>query len=226
MYYLAVWFQVVKNLSPILSAVHTLPLILSQLCGNIVAGILTSRFGYYVPFIWASAILMPLGAGLITTTTVNISLAKSFGYQILLGFGFGFGFQQGAVTCQTVLPAADTPIGTSVTFSAQLLGGAIFLSAAQNLFASHLGAAISAMHIPGVTGGILAQAGATDIRQIVPAEYVDAVLVAYNNSIVKVYQLALIMSCLAILGAVGVEWRSVLAKPTEETTTAESEESA
>ena len=72
----------------------------------------------------------------------------------------------------------------------------------------------------------MAQAGATDIRQIVPAEYVDAVLVAYNNSIVKVYQLALIMSCLAILGAVGVEWRSVLAKPTEEATTAESEESA
>lgn len=169
---------------------------------------------------------MPVGAGLITTTTVNISMAKSFGYQILLGFGFGFGFQQGTVTCQTVLPAADIPIGTSVTFSAQLLGGAIFLSAAQNIFASHLSTAISALHIPGVSGSILAKAGATDIRHIVPAEYVDAVLIAYNNSIVKVYQLVLIMSCLAILGAVGVEWRSILAKPAEEHGTAESERAA
>lgn len=187
-------------------------MIFSQLCGTITAGVLTTRLGYYVPFIWASAILMPIGAGLFMTTTVDISEARSFGYQILLGFAFGFGFQQGSVTCQTVLPTADTSIGTAVTFSVQLLGGAIFLSASQNVFATHLSSAVSAMGIPGVNGDIVAQAGATEIRQIVPVEYLDRVLVAYNNSITKVYQVALVMSCLAVLGAVGVEWRSVIAK--------------
>lgn len=42
-YYLPVWFQAINGLSPVISAVHTLPMIISQLLGTFLSSGMTTR---------------------------------------------------------------------------------------------------------------------------------------------------------------------------------------
>lgn len=56
----------------------------------------------------------------------------------LYGLGAGIGFQQGAVVPQTVLSLADTAVGTGLVLFMHMFGGAVFVAAAQNVFARHL----------------------------------------------------------------------------------------
>ena len=184
-------------------------MILGNVLGVISAGALTTRFGYYMPFIFLSLIFMSIGAGLLTTLQVDSSSAHWIGYQILFGLGSGWGFQQTAVAAQTVLALVDIPIGTAIMVFVQLLGGAMFVTIAQNVFTNNLVSGILAIHIPNVNAKVIVQSGATRLRTEIPSVDLPGVLVAYNAALVKTFQVALCMACLTLLGAAGMEWRSV-----------------
>ena len=184
-------------------------MIMGNVFGVISAGALTTRFGHYMPFIFASAILMSIGAGLLTTLRVDSSTGHWIGYQLLFGIGSGAGFQQPAVAAQTVLALEDIPIGTAIMVFIQLLGGAMFVSVAQNIFTNQLVSGILAIHIPNVNPKVIVQSGATRLRDQIPAADLPEVLVAYNEALVKCFRVALCMACLSLLGTIGMEWRSV-----------------
>lgn len=192
-----------------MSAVKSLPTILGQLVATIGAGILTKKLGYYMPFVWASAILMPIGTGLFTTFTYDMPTAKWAAYLIILGLGLGFGFQQPQVACQAALPTEDIPMGSALVFSCQFLGGTIFLAVAQHRFSSELRRQAGNLQIPGLTGDNIVNLGATEIRKLIPADMLDAFLIDYNDAIVGAFKVALIVSCVSVIGAVGMEWLSV-----------------
>ena len=213
-YYLPIWFQAIKDVDPLRSGIDTLPMVLSNVVGVIVAGALTTRFGYYMPFIFFSLIFMSIGAGLLTTLQIQSSTAKWIGYQIIFGLGTGAGFQQTAVAAQTTLPPDDIAIGTSIMVFIQLLGGAMFVSIAQSVFTNKLVNGIIALHIPHLNARQIVQSGATHLRQVVPAGHLREVLLAYNVALVKAFQIGLVLACLSILGALGMEWKSVKNKKT------------
>ena len=66
--------------------------------------------------------------------------------------------------------------------------------------------------IPGVSADLIANVGSTDIIDIVGTQYRAATLEAYNDSLRVVFQVALIMACLTIPGALAMEWRTVKKK--------------
>ena len=177
--------------------------------GVILSGGLVSKFGYTNPFFIASSIIMSIAAGLCTLFTVDTSQAAWVGYQFLWGIGIGIGFQQGTVTASTVLAQADIAVGTAMVLFVNLFGGAVFVAVAQNLFASHLVEKLLALNIPGVDPQAILHAGATNLRNVVGPEHLAQVLVEYNDAIVQTFRLGMIMSCISIVGALGVEWRSV-----------------
>ena len=188
-------------------------MIIAQLLATFVTGALTSRIGNYMPFIWIAAILLPIGAGLFTTYSVDMPTGKWIGYQIIYGLGVGAGFQQCIVAVQSALPLEDIPMGVAVNLSSQQLGGTILLSAAQNVFTNHLRSNFTALAIPGFDPELAISAGATQLRNVVPTEYLHEVLVAYDEAVDKVFQVSLIMACLMTLGASGMEWRSTKNTP-------------
>jgi hypothetical protein len=67
------WFQAIKGVSAVKSAVMNLPLILSMTVVIILSGVLVSVLGYYVPFMLACSVFMAIGAGLLTTFKPNTS---------------------------------------------------------------------------------------------------------------------------------------------------------
>lgn len=63
-YWIPTWFQAIKGTSAVDSGINTIPLVLSLVVASILAGQAVGRIGYYTPFAMASAIIMPVGAGL------------------------------------------------------------------------------------------------------------------------------------------------------------------
>jgi hypothetical protein len=106
-----------------------------------------------------------------------------------------------------VLPRNEVSIGVSLMFFAQTLFGAIFVSIGNVILDTQLAKRLAG--IPGVTSRLIQSAGATGLLKLIPAEYHTAALEAYNDSLRVCFQVGLIMACLSILGALGMEWRSV-----------------
>ncbi|KAI6799798.1 MFS general substrate transporter [Hortaea werneckii] len=210
-YWIPTWFQAIQGTSAVESGINTIPLVLSLVVASVLAGQAVGRIGYYTPFAMASAIIMPIGAGLISTWTVGTGSPKWLGFQFLFGFGVGLGMQQATIAAQTVLRKQDVPTGVALLFFAQQLGGAIFVSVGQNVLDSKLVSGIL-RRVPDLSPERILNTGATELRQIVPAHDLDGVLVAYNSALRQVFVVATAMACLAALGAFSLEWRSVKAK--------------
>ena len=213
-YYLPIWFQAIKGVSATKSGIMNLPLILAQVIMSVVAGILTTKIGYYTPFMYGSSIFMAIGAGLMTTFKVDTGHAMWIGYQVIFGMGSGMGFQQPLLAAQTVLHIDDVPIGTSSVMFIQLLGGALFVSVAQNIFTNSLLSNL-AIQLPEFDPSAILQSGATSLKNVIDANSINGVLLAYNEALTQTFLISVILACLSIIGAVLMEWKSVKGKKIE-----------
>jgi hypothetical protein len=200
------------------SGIRLLPMTLSMVVASMSTGILTSKIGYYTPFLIVGTCILSIGAGLLTTLQVDSGSGKWIGYQIIYGFGMGLSFQAPNLAAQTVLPTRDVPIGTSLMFFSQLLGGSIFISVGENVLNTQLVQRLS--NLPNFNVDLVIDNGATSLTSSVPANLLSSVLIDYNESLRKCFQIGLIMACLTILGSVAMEWRSVKQKKPQKATDA------
>ncbi|KAL6712840.1 hypothetical protein ACLMJK_009552 [Lecanora helva] len=215
-YYLPLWLQAVKSLSVIASAVRLLPVIIAAIVCTIVSGILAPIIGYYVPFMVLATIFLSLGMGLLTTLHFNSPMRYVLGYQVPGGLGLGLALQQTVLAAQTILPIADVPIGVSLIVLAQTLGGTVSLSAADTIFTTSLSSSI-AKSVPQVDQSSVLNSGATSLQKSVPAQYLDAVLLHYNEAVVKTWYLAVALACTSIIGVAGMEWKRIQSTANEKT---------
>jgi len=206
-YYLSIYFQAIRGVDALHSGLDILPFLLSVTFASIFAGVTVSRVGYYVQYMILGAIFMALGAGLIMTFTVDTNKGKWIGYQILFGVGFGLGNQQASIAAQTVLKKEDIAIGSALMMFAAQISGAIFVPIGQSVFDNNLLKGLNA--IPGVDGNLVLNTGATEIRSVVPAGSLRAVLDTYDHALTRVFLVACVMAAIAVLPAMGMEWKSV-----------------
>ncbi|MCJ1283794.1 hypothetical protein MMC26_003125 [Xylographa opegraphella] len=208
--YLPIWFQAIQGVSAVESGIRLLPLILALVIASLLAGGLVSRIGYYAPFLIAGTVILSVGTGLLTTWTVTTSEPKWLGFQIIVGFGIGLSQQQAGLAAQTVLSKKDVATGVSLKFFGQQLGGAIFLSVAQNVLETKLIADLSGL--PDFDPYQIVNMGATEIRASVPSPLLPVVLHAYNSAITNLFIVAVALAAISIFGALLVEWKSVKGK--------------
>lgn len=207
-YYIPIWFQAIKGASAVKSGIMCLPMILAVVIFSLIAGGGVTVCGYFVPFAYASSILTTIGAGLITTFDVDTSHPKWIGYQFLFGAGVGLGIQLGVIASQSVLKLEDIAIGTAIITLCQTLGGAIFISVAQSIFGNLLSDKVAKV-IPGAKAGLIQQVGATNLKDVIDPQYYLDVLKAYNDALSQTWYIAVALAALSIVGAAGMEWRSV-----------------
>ncbi|KAL8781664.1 MAG: hypothetical protein Q9213_005906 [Squamulea squamosa] len=206
-YFLPIYFQAISGSSAIRSGIQMLPLVISLVVGNILAGSLVTAIGYYTPFLILSSCLMSIGAGLCSTFGVHTGAPYWIGYQIIVGWGIGCGMQQSSTAAQRVLDKDNAPIGVSLMFFGQSLGGVISLSAAQNVLSNNLIANLSAF--PNIDPRTIVETGATALRSIFSPSDLPEVLLAYSKAIKQVFYIALGISSASIFAGLSMEWRSV-----------------
>ncbi|RBR21616.1 uncharacterized protein FIESC28_04884 [Fusarium coffeatum] len=226
-YYLPLWFQATKGVSPVDSGVYTIPLVLSLVVASIISAAFTQRIGYYVPSMIICPCIMSIGQGLLTTFKPDTGSSQWIAYQFLVGFGLGLGMQSGGLAIQATLPKEEVPTGLSITFFAQQLGGAIFVSVGQTILSGRLVERLSG--VPGLASKNLVETGATELKKIVPSEYVPKVAEAYNYAITRIFYVGVALALGQLVCALCVEWRNIKPKKAEsspETGNAQQEQKA
>lgn len=210
-YYIPIWFQAIKGVSAVKSGIMNIPMVLGVVVFSMLSGILVTVLGYYAPFTLLASIFMAVGGGLLTTFKPSTGHPAWIGYQVLFGAGVGFGMQQPILAAQTVLRKQDVPIGTAIMMFSNTIGGAIFVSVAQNVFTNALLDNIIEL-VPGLRPGVVLATGATALKNVIPAKDLAGVQLAYNNAIVQAFYAGVSMGALSFLGAVFIEWKSVKGK--------------
>ena len=210
-FYLPIWFQAIKGASATKSGIMNLPAILGLVIISMLTGGLVTYIGYYTPFMLLSSVLLTVGAGLLSTFKVDSGSAEWIGYQFLFGAGVGFGMQQPLVAVQTALPNADIPIGTATIMFFQTLGGALFISVAQNVFTNKLISNLAAI-VPDLNPGIVLSTGATELKNAIDPKYISGVLSAYNETLTETFYVSVACGALSLIGAAFIEWKSMKGK--------------
>ncbi|KAJ5964051.1 MFS general substrate transporter [Penicillium vulpinum] len=206
-YFLPIWFQSIKGNTAVESGIRLLPMMLSMVVGSIGGGITNSKIGYYTPLAIIGSCIMSVGAGLLTTFQMDTSEGKWIGYQIVYGVGLGLCFQVPNLAAQTILPKPDVPFGLALMLFGQLIGAAIFVSAGENILANQLVKRLSGL--PGFKPKLITSGGATELLNTMPADLHDTILYSYNEALRNVFQVGLSISCLTLLGAATLEWKSI-----------------
>ncbi|KAM0342627.1 hypothetical protein ACHAPU_009356 [Fusarium lateritium] len=214
MYFLPIWFQAVQGQSPIMSGVRNLPMLLGIVLFAMAAGAAVTVWGYYTPFMIAGSVLMAIGFGLITTFEVETSTAKWVGYQLIAGIGVGIGLQQSLIAVQVVCEMVDVPTATALIVFSQTLGGALCVTAGNTVFTNTLINKIHE-HVPEIDPYLVIATGATNIRNVIRAEWLDGVILAYNDALTTSFYVGAGTASATIVGALLMEWRSVKGREIE-----------
>ncbi|OJJ44953.1 hypothetical protein ASPZODRAFT_153281 [Penicilliopsis zonata CBS 506.65] len=211
-YYLPIFFQSVRGSSAMKSGIQLLPLMLATVTSSVIVGGLVTMAGYYTPFLIVSTAIVCIGAGLLTTYSVDISTSKWIGYQILTGAGVGAGFQIPMTAVQTVLPAKDIPLGSAAVMFFQTLGGALFIAVGQSVFQNGLISGLQ-QYAPTVNSATIINAGATEIRHVLDTigqtDQLHNVIQAYMKGLANTYRVSLALIIVAFVASCFLEWKSV-----------------
>lgn len=160
-----------------------------------------------------ATVLGAVAAGLLTTLPVTANLASLICYLALLGFGIGIGIQAPQFAAQTVLDPKEVSIGMSIVVFGQGIGPAIMITAAQTIFQSRLKSNLQQV-APGVNATSVENLGLTGLRQQIGGDALQKALLGYDEAVTQTLYLPVALTCLMLLGAVGMEWRSVKKKQT------------
>lgn len=112
------------------------------------------------------------------------------------------------IAIQNAVKGDDISTTMAMMTCAQTFGGAIFLAVAEVIFTQALRVKIPE-YAPSVNTEAVIEAGATGFRQVVPAQDLPVVLVAYAKSVDQVFYLNTALSCAQFVFSLGVGWRSV-----------------
>ncbi|KAL2427158.1 Efflux pump dotC [Exophiala dermatitidis] len=112
-YYLPLYFQSVKESSPLRSGVLLIPLIVATAVTGVVNGLIIHRTGQYRPSMWIGTVLLTLGTGLYILLGPETSIGTIIGFEIIEGVGAGLLFEPPLIAIQQDVEQDDVGTATS-----------------------------------------------------------------------------------------------------------------
>ncbi|MFH8367506.1 DHA2 family efflux MFS transporter permease subunit [Streptomyces sp. NPDC018031] len=190
MTYLPTFLQVVQGVSPTMSGVHMLPMVLGMLLASTGSGQIVSRTGRYRFFPIAGTGVTALGLLLLHQLDVSSSDAGISASFFVFGFGLGLVMQVLVLIVQNAVAYRDLGVATSGATFFRSIGASFGVSIFGTVFAHQLGPRIEDALAgrplpPGVDPGELSG----DPRAVsrLPADERAGVLDAYADSITDVF---------------------------------------
>ncbi|ARF72313.1 DHA2 family efflux MFS transporter permease subunit [Streptomyces sp. NPDC012600] len=190
MTYLPTFLQVVHDITPTMSGVHMLPMVLGMLLTSTGSGQLVSRTGRWKVFPLAGTALTAAGLLLLhrlTPASSTWEMSLSF---FVFGAGLGLVMQVLVLVVQNAVSYRDLGVATSgATFFRSIgasFGVAIFGTVFTNRLTGQLDSALAGRSLP---PGVDADRLAADPRaiQMLPADLRPSILEAYSTSITDVF---------------------------------------
>ena len=124
-YYLPYYFQIVRQLDSIHSAILLLPLVIPQAVGSIIAGQIITYTGHYIYVIFIGYVLWTIGCGLLLLFNETVSYGVVVVCLLIMGSGVGFTFQPTIVAAQAQSRKAERAVVISTRNVLRSFGGAM-----------------------------------------------------------------------------------------------------
>jgi hypothetical protein len=205
------YFQAGKGTTAEGSGIRCVAYLVSNTVASIVVGGGITFLGYYTPFMYIGSVIFTVGCGMLYTLKLDSSASQWVGYQLLAGIGSGACIQIPFISVQVVLNEKDMPTGNAIAIFFNSLGGAVSISAAQNIFSNTLAKQLP-IDAPGINPQAVISAGATHLREFVPPDLLRGVLTAYVKAVTTAFILPIATGGIAFLFSLGMEWKSVKGK--------------
>jgi EmrB/QacA subfamily drug resistance transporter len=138
MIYFPQYLQVVRDKSPTVSGLLTLPLVFSMLLVSIVSGKAITRWGRWKLYPLVGLLLVALGSLLLSTVTSTTALSAICGFTVIFGTGLGLTMQVLILAVQNTVERRDLGIATSTSMFFRSMGGAIGVALFGAIIASRL----------------------------------------------------------------------------------------
>ncbi|MBL1104704.1 MFS transporter [Streptomyces sp. 5-8] len=202
MTYLPTFLQVVHGISPTLSGVHMLPMVVGLLLSSTVSGQIVSRTGRWKVFPVAGTAVTTLGLLLLHRLDEHSPTAEMSVYFFVFGLGLGLVMQVLVLIVQNAVSYEDLGVATSGATFFRSIGASFGVAIFGTVFASRLGVeltdALRGVRLPpGVTAGAL-QADPRGIAAL-PPTLRPAALHAYATAITDVFLYAAPVALLGFL---------------------------
>ena len=209
-YYLPFYFQSVLGTTAQQSGIRNLPYLMALLLAPMISGSMITVVGYYVPFMWAGAMLMTIGSGLLFTLSTNTSSAQWIGYQFLAAFGAGICRQIAFSAVPLVLAKDDLATASALVAFCNSLGPTLAIGIGQSIFTNKLTGKIA--QLPGIDVAAVVNGGAYGLSAIVSGSQLPAVRQAFNFALTRAFALSIASAGAALCCSLAMEWISVKAK--------------
>ncbi|KAF9106238.1 hypothetical protein BGX27_009263 [Mortierella sp. AM989] len=134
MFFLPLYFQIVRQESATTAGLEMLPLIVGLLLSTISSGVLVTKWGQYRPFIWAGLILATIGSGLLTLLKEDSSRGAQIGYLFVTGVGIGFCLQTVTIAIQSSVATKDIAVATANATFFRTVGSALGVAVIGTVF--------------------------------------------------------------------------------------------
>ncbi|ETS85794.1 hypothetical protein PFICI_03819 [Pestalotiopsis fici W106-1] len=121
-YFLPIYFQAVKNVSPTMSGVYFLTFALALFPFSGISAAILAKTGQYKALTLAGFALSAIGIGLFSTLDARSSHGEWIGFQIIAAAGTGFVFVVSLPSALAALPEKDVATATSAFAFIRALG--------------------------------------------------------------------------------------------------------
>ncbi|HEY6428905.1 MAG TPA: MFS transporter [Acidimicrobiales bacterium] len=121
--FLPLFMQNVKGVSPTVSGLRILPLMVGMLGASVVSGRLVTRWGRYKIFPILGTALMTLGAFLLSLISASLNSWVLAFYMFIFGVGMGLTMQVLVVAVQNAVKYEDLGVATSSATFFRMIGG-------------------------------------------------------------------------------------------------------
>src|SRR6516162_1319414 len=198
--YLPAFFQVVRGISPTLSGVYLLPLMLGLLTVSITSGQIISRTGKYRFFPIAGSAVMTLCMFLLHLMGVDSATWHDSLYMLVLGMGIGGVMQVLFIIVQNGVPHSELGVATSGATFFRSIGGsfgtAIFGAIFANVLVGNLAEHLHGVRLP---AGFSSADATPALLSHLPAAVHAGFVAGYAESIQTVFLVAVPIAALAFL---------------------------
>jgi len=190
LYYLPIYYQNVRQFSPLLSAALTVPFILGQATFSVLSGQYISRTKRYGEVLWNGYASWTLGSGLLLLLNRTTPKWEIVVFLFIEGTGVGGVFQPCMIAIQAHSRKADRAVVISMRNFARALGGSLGLALSSAVFSNVLKKSLNSVSTalpPGykseVLASILKVPDLTKLTSIQKNEVLDAYMDAAKGVI-------------------------------------------
>jgi EmrB/QacA subfamily drug resistance transporter len=198
--YLPAFFQVARGISPTISGLYLLPLMVGLLVMSISSGQVISKTGRYRVFPIAGTALMTLGLFLLHLMGVSTPTYLDALYMLVLGLGLGSVMQVLVIIVQNGVPHSEIGVATAGATFFRSIGGAfgtaIFGAIFSNLLVGNLASHLHGISLPkGFSSADVTPA----MLDLLPAAVRHGFVDGYAETIQTVFLVAVPIAALAFL---------------------------